>query len=129
MIRAGAAALSLLWPLALGAETLSADALYPAVDCAALHLGRDDAARRLRYLDRDPADAALAAAFREAAIRLNGGAAGAVDAAIADARPAMRLLLESLVLDQDRQSRDLYERLLSTCDRFAMVAPEFDALR
>ncbi|MBL4917271.1 hypothetical protein [Szabonella alba] len=128
MIRTGAAALSLLWPLPLAAKPLS-ETLYPAVDCAALHLGRDDAARRLRHLPRDTEDPARAEAFRQAAIRLNGGAVAGVDEAIAAARPAMRLLLESLVLDQDLQSRDLYERLLGTCARFAQGAPEFDALR
>lgn len=101
----------LAWPVG------SQDALltYPAAQCAALALGRQDYATASPFLDADPADPVAARAFRDAAIRLNGGREGEVDAFIAAQRPLMFDLLDAYIVGNDRLSRDLYERLTKTC--------------
>jgi hypothetical protein len=96
------------------------DPLYPAVDCAALWAATAEF-RETYAVDRaDPAEArALSAAFRAAAVALNGGAAGPVEARIAELRPVYGMMLESYILDGDRDNQDVYEWLVETCGRFA----------
>jgi hypothetical protein len=82
--------------------------------CAAFWYGRDDFARVSAYLDRNDQDVVLAGRFRDAAVALNGGVAGPVDAFIADERGAMAWLTEAAILG-DPQSRDLHDRLVERC--------------
>lgn len=104
------------------------DGFYPAAQCAALFLGRDDEARELKFLERDPRDPEMAAAFRKAAYRLNPDR-DAVDRFIARERVDMALMVEAYLFGRDRVSRDFYERLLPACEDFAGYAPEFEHLR
>jgi hypothetical protein len=106
-----------------------ADALYPAAQCAAFVLGRDDYAQVSAYLDRDPDDPAFARALRDVAVRLNGGAAGEVDAFIAAERKLMALMFEAFIYGGDSQSRDLHDRMVATCEDFAATQPETRDLR
>lgn len=96
---------------------------FPAAQCAAFWLGRDDYARRSAFLDREPSDRTRAAAFRAAAVRLNGGDAAAVDAFIAGERGNMALTFERFVLG-DRTAEDVHDILLDACEGFAPTAPE-----
>jgi hypothetical protein len=82
--------------------------------CAAFWYGRDDFAGVSAYLDRNDQDVVLAGRFRVAAVALNGGVAGPVDAFIADERRAMAWLVEAAILG-DPQSRDLHDRLVERC--------------
>jgi hypothetical protein len=86
----------------------------PSAQCAAFWYGRDDFAGVSAYLDSNDQDALLAARFRDAAVALNGGVAGPVDAFIADERRAMAWLVEAAILG-DPQSRDLHDRLVERC--------------
>ncbi|NUB43663.1 hypothetical protein GEU84_004640 [Fertoebacter nigrum] len=104
-----ATVLALLPGIAIGG---AADLLT--AQCAAFWLGRDDYAARSAYLDRTPGDLLLARDFRDAAVRLNNGAAAPVDAFIAAERHNMALLTEAMILG-DRQSRDLHDRLAARC--------------
>lgn len=99
------------------------DPLYPAAQCAAFWLGRDDYARESAFLDADPTDAARAAAFRAVAVRLAGEAAP-VDAFLRKERRAMALMVEAYIYGGDVISRDLYERLLETCAAYAATQGE-----
>lgn len=111
------------WPAVLGGlalvviptATAAQDVanLLPA-QCAAFWYGRDDFAENSAYLDRNDQDAVLAARFRDAAVALNGGAAGPVDAFIAEERGAMAWLVKAAILG-DAQSRDLHDRLAERC--------------
>lgn len=117
--------------LTLALPALAADdpAEYPAAQCAALWLGQDDYARRSKLLEPDPQDVALGEAFRAVAHRLTNRDAAAIDAFIARQIPAMADLVDMYIYSGDRQSRDLYERLMQDCDAFAATQPETRALR
>ncbi len=78
-------------------------------------LGRDDYARQSAYLPRTPGDLARAAAFRDQAVRLNGGKAARIDAFIAAERGVMAFMFEAYIFGGDAQSRDLHNRLAETC--------------
>ena len=99
------------------------DPLYPAAQCAALWLGHADYARVSAYLDSDPWHSKAAAAFRSIALRL-GGSEAEVDAHIATQRPLMVSLLDGYIYGGDRQSREVFERLSTTCQDFADRHPE-----
>lgn len=117
--------------LAAGATALLAedDPYYPAAQCAAFWLGRDDYARASAYLDADPRDAARAAGFRAVAVRLNGGDATAIDAFIEAERGSMVLLLDAYIYGADEQSRELHDRLLQTCADYGASQAETRDLR
>ncbi len=121
-------AFALFWLLATPAPSADPPALYPAAQCAAFWLGRDDYATRSAYLDNDPSDPARAAAFRAAAVRLNGGDAAPVEAFIAKERHNMDLLFEAFIYGGDKQSRDVHDILLETCARFGREAAETKGL-
>ena len=106
-------ALALLVALAAPA---AADPLppYPPAGCAALWEAYAD-------LFGDSGERALAARFRDWSIRLDGEAA--TDAAIAEHRPMMTALIRAYVQDHDRQSRDLFERLVTECGTAAGDLP------
>jgi hypothetical protein len=108
----------------LAGPALADDPYYPAAQCAAFWLGRDDYARVSTLLDTDPTDPARAAAFRAVAVRLNGGDQGAIDAFLATERHAMARLVEAYVYGGDDTSRDLHDRLLETCETFAATQEE-----
>lgn len=107
----------------LAGPALADDPYYPAAQCAAFWLGRDDYARASTFLDADPMDAARAAAFRAVAVRL-AGEAGPVDAFLRKERRAMALMVEAYIYGGDTTSRDLYERLLETCAAYAATQGE-----
>jgi hypothetical protein len=86
----------------------------PFAQCAAFWYGRDDFAGVSAYLDRNDQDVVLAARFRDAAVAEMGGAAGPVEAFIADERGRMAWLVEAAILG-DAQSRDLHDRLVERC--------------
>ncbi len=100
---------------ALACPAHAADPLYPDAQCAAFVLGRDDYARRSAYLPRTPGDIALAAAFRDKAVRLNGGKAAKIDAFIASERAVMAFMVEAYIFGGDDQSRDMHDRLAEIC--------------
>ena len=99
--------------LAAGPVSAADDPAYPAATCAALWAAH---ARTLGP-GADPAG------FRAAAVRLSGDPA-AVDAFIATQTLRLIDLIHAYVDLSDAQSRDLFERLLLTCERFAAEAPE-----
>ena len=117
-LRPAAASLAAL-VVAQPAVALDREARYPAATCAAFFLGRDDFARTSAWLDRNPGDPARAAALRDEAVRLNGGAAPEVDAFVAEEREVLAFLFEAMILDQDEQSRDVHDRLVATCETLA----------
>ena len=104
-------------------------ALYPAAQCAALWFGYDDYAAVSPFLEPNPADAALAEAFRQVALRQTTGSAADIDAFITEQRPLMAFLVETYIYGGDRVNRDLYERLMQTCSDFAATQPETRDLR
>ena len=115
MGRAGAALLSCALALPAGAETPAMP--WPAAQCAALWLGWTDAARISAYLDETPADAALAARFRQAALD-QGAEPAALDASLGTQRRDMaRMILAAI--SGDRISDDLQKRLMTDCEDFA----------
>jgi hypothetical protein len=120
-LRPGAlAAAALALALCFGAAEAETDPLFPAVDCAALW-GAMATFRQVYAVDlADPAEARqMAGAFRDAAMRLDGVAGDGIDRTIARLRRAYVLLLESYILDGDRDSQDQYDWLMETCRRFA----------
>lgn len=110
------------------AASAADDSDYPAAQCAALWLGRDDYARASTFLDADPTDAARAAAFRAVAVRL-AGKAGPVDAFLRAERRSMALMIEAYVYGGDATSRDLHDRRLETCAAYAATQAETRDLR
>jgi hypothetical protein len=121
------------WPLALAlcllqaGQAMAEDPLYPAAQCAAYWFGRDDVARRSSLLDADEGDPARAGAFRAVAVRLSGGDEE-VDAFIRRERAAMDRLVRAAIYG-DPTSIDLQERLLRTCDAYAVTQDETRGLR
>lgn len=103
--------------LATLAAPAAADPMYPAAKCAAFWLGWTDAAKRLTYLDVNPADAELAARFRQAAID-EGGDPAEIDAFIKQDRRNMSLMVRANILG-DVQSTDTQNRLMEICDTYA----------
>lgn len=103
--------------LAALAAPVAADPMYPAAKCAAFWMGWTDAAKRSRYLDVNPADAVLAERFRQAAID-EGGEPAEIDAYLARDRRDMSLMIRAAILG-DRQSNDIQNRLMKTCDTYA----------
>ena len=101
----GAALLALL-ALASPAGAQEDVATLRLATCAALWQGYADVLG-------DDGERALAARFRDAAARIGGEAEA--DALIAERRPWMADLLVAYVHDQDRQSRELFERLVTDC--------------
>ncbi|WP_210527386.1 hypothetical protein [Rubellimicrobium arenae] len=87
---------------------------YPPSTCAALWEGYADVLG-------DEGERALAARFRAASVKLIG--ATETDALIDERRPWMRDLLAAYVYDQDDQSRDLFERLVTGCGRLEADLP------
>ncbi len=128
-MRTAATGLALAAALALPCFAADDPAEYPAAQCAALWLGQDDYARRSNLLKQDPQDVALGEAFRAVAHRLTNRDAAAIDAFIARQIPLMADLVDMYIYSGDRQSRDLYERLMQDCDSFAATQPETRALR
>ncbi len=123
------ASLTMVLAVAEAGPALAADDLYyPAAQCAAFGLGRDDYARASTFLDADPTDAARAAAFRAVAVRLN-GEAGPIDDFLRKERRAMARLVEAYVYSGDDTSRDLHDRLLETCGAYAATQAETRGLR
>lgn len=100
---------------ALASPAEAADPLYPDAQCAAFVLGRDDYAKRSAYLPQTPGDAALAAAYRNRAVRLNGGNARKVDAFIATERTVMAFMFEAYIFGGDDQSRNMHDHLTELC--------------
>jgi hypothetical protein len=125
------AATGLVLAAALALPCFAADdpAEYPAAQCAALWLGQDDYARQSRLLPQDPNDVALGEAFRAVAHRLTTRDAATIDAFIAQQIPIMSFMVEAYIYGNDRQSRDIYERLMDDCAAFAATQPETRALR
>lgn len=125
MIRAAPA----FW-LALSLDAAASDtALYPAAQCAAFWLGRQDYALTGGWLQPDPLAMDRAAAFRAAALRLAPDRADEIDARIADQRLPMQRLHEAAIDWADPDSIDLLQDLTLTCGRFAETAPELNGLR
>jgi hypothetical protein len=119
-----AAAVALALALVAGPALALDSAAAQAARCAALFYGMADFQRaHPRLTDVDPALATLAGAFRDAAVRLAGDA-GAADAAIADQRPGMALLMKGIVLYAGRVSAGVFERLSRTCARLERALPE-----
>ena len=84
------------------------DPAYPAATCAALWTAHE----RTLGPGEDPR------AFRDAAVRLADDPSR-VDAFVAEQVPLLEELIYAYVDRGDEQSRDLFERLLATCHRFA----------
>ena len=114
-------AVALLLGAATGAS--AADSRYPAAQCAAYWLGRDDAARHSAFLDADADDRARADAYAAVAVRSNGGDAGAIKDFIRRERPDMARLVRAAILG-DPTSVAVQERLLQTCADYAATQPE-----
>ncbi len=128
--RAGFGAGKLLL-VALASPALSAadPAIYPAAQCAALWLGQHDYARNAYVLRQSPDDLELAKAFRQVALRLTTQDPASIDTFIEKQRPIMAFMVEAYIYGGDRQSRDVYERLMQDCADFAGKHPETRALR
>ncbi len=126
-------ALSLrLTPIALALLGLTslptaADSTYPAAQCAALWYGYADHAAVSPVLDTGPATLDIADAFRAVAHRLDDPATD--DAFISLQRPLMALLVKAYVAFGSDPDRDIFQRLMQTCDAFAATQPETRALR
>jgi hypothetical protein len=100
---------------ALLATAASADTTrYPPAYCAALWEGYADVLG-------DEGERALAAEFRAASVRLIGEAE--TDDQIAERRPWIVDLLTAYIHDQDRQSREIFERLVTSCGQLAADLP------
>jgi hypothetical protein len=115
--------------LALRCHAADDPAEYPAAQCAALWLGQDDYARRSKLLKQDPQDVALGEAFRAVAHRLTNRDAAAIDAFISQQVPIMAFMVDAYIYGGDKQSREIYERLMQDCAAFAATQPETRALR
>jgi hypothetical protein len=89
----------------------------PAATCAAFWLGWSDAAARLAVLPADPADAALGAAFRAAALA-EGAAPAGFDGWLRGERRSMARLVTAAVRG-DAPSQDLLETLARGCEEDA----------
>jgi hypothetical protein len=112
----------------LAGATLAAAAMaqqsYPdAAQCAAYWLGRADYAAVSAYLDEEGAARSLGDAFSAAALRLSNDPAETLRF-IEDQRPLMTLLVDSYIYDNDRQSREISERLVEGCGELAATLPE-----
>jgi hypothetical protein len=114
--------------LALRCQAADDPAEYPAAQCAALWLGQDDY-QRSKVLKQDPQDVALGEAFRAVAHRLTNRDAAAIDAFIAQQVPIMAFMVDAYIYGGDKQSREIYERLMQDCAAFAATQPETQALR
>ena len=100
--------------LLAGQPAHAADPREATAWCAAFWLGWTDAAAAHRFLPVDPADAALAEAFRRAAVA-EGAEAGSLDRFLRQERRAMaRMVLAAI--DGDRPSADLMERMAGRCE-------------
>ena len=110
--------LAIALPLLAGAapDPSGADSLvpYPPALCAALWEGYADVLG-------DEGERALAAEFRAASVRLIGEAG--TEAAIAERRPWIVDLMTAYIHDQDDQSREIFERLVTSCGRLAADLP------
>ena len=104
-----------------GAGAAAQEALYPAAQCAAFWYGYADYAKLSPYLDFDQSD--VEAAEGNALADLAGTETEVV-AVINAERPRMTRLMESYIYDGDAQSRDIFERLSTTCQDFAARHPE-----
>ena len=125
------AATGLCLAAALASPVLAADdpALYPAAQCAAFWFGWHDYAAQSAYLPAEPKDLMRADAFRQVALHLTSQGEKAVDAFIADERQIMAVMVEAYIFGDDRQSRDVTERLMQDCADFAKTQPETMGLR
>ncbi len=103
--------------LGLMAAPVFADPMYPAAKCAGFWLGWTDAAKVLRFLDEDPGDGVLAARFRQAALD-EGAEADALDRYLKGERRDMALMIRAAI-GGDRQSNDIQNRLMETCQSYA----------
>ena len=106
------------------AHAQSAEALFPAAQCAAFWLGRDDYARQSATLAPDPTDRPRAEAYRRAAVRLNGNNADGIDTFINGLRPTMAFLFDAWIFGGDAQARDMHTRLSRICAEAAPTFPE-----
>lgn len=107
-LRAGLLLLALALSVAVPSQAQD-DPAYPAATCAALWMAH---ARTLGP-GADPS------AFRDVAVRLSGDVS-AVDAFIATQTLRLVDLIHAYVDLSDQASRDLFERLLATCEAFAV---------
>ncbi|MGO4915545.1 hypothetical protein [Pseudogemmobacter sp. W21_MBD1_M6] len=124
MFRASCVALSLGVLAAPPGVAATQDALYPAAQCAALWYGYGDYAKASAYLEGEDEAHATADGFYRTAIRLNDGAAAAIDSFVAEQRPLMALMIEAYIYGHDKQSQDLFESLSQICSDFAATQPE-----
>ncbi|PYE82507.1 hypothetical protein [Pseudoroseicyclus aestuarii] len=112
----GALILSLALALPLPAAAQGAMGAYSAADCAAFWSAY---ARRMGGSDI----ARLAEGFGQAAQRIEG--AGPTQAR----RDAMLALIRAYIENNDRQSRDLFNRLAQACSSLAAELPETRGIR
>ncbi len=97
---------------------------YPsAAQCSAFWLGRADYAAATTNLDGEEEARALGYAFQAAAVRMSEDSA-AIKKSIADQRPLMLLLLDAFIYENDKQSREISERLTDGCGALASQLPE-----
>ncbi len=82
--------------------------------CAAFWLGWTDVASATSYLPKDPADAALAEAFRTAAVA-EGAEAGHLDRWLKRERRSMATMVKAAIRG-DGQSRELMEQMARRCE-------------
>ena len=100
-----------------GAARAQEDPAYPAATCAALWTAH---ARTPLGPAADPLD------YRDEAVRRSGNA-DAVDAYIATQTLRLTDLIYAYIDLADEHSRELFEGLLRTCERFAAETPEIAA--
>lgn len=121
----GAAALVVTAFAALGLEASFSraaaqdDPAYPAATCAALWTAH---ARTPLGPGKDPLG------FRDEAVRRSGDAE-AVDAFIATQTTRLTDLIYAYIDLSDRESRELFETLIGTCERFEESTPQIAAPR
>lgn len=104
--------------LATALPAAAADPRQTTAWCAAFWYGWTDAAATLRYLPDDPADAALAAAFRNAAVA-EGAEAASLDRWLKQERRGMALMVKAAIAGDD-SSRELMERTARRCEDAAV---------
>lgn len=108
----GAALLLALLPLGAAAETVQP---YPPSTCAALWEGYADSFG-------DDGERALAQRFRLWSAELIGAAE--TDALVAERRPWVRDLVAAYVVHRDKQSGELFQRLVAGCGEMAANLPD-----
>lgn len=105
--------------LMIAGPAVASDPRQTTAWCAAFWYGWTDAAASHRFLPEDPADAALAAAFRQAAVAEGAEAAG-LDRWLTQERRGMARMVKAAV-NGDDQSRELMERTARRCEAAAVA--------